>query len=284
MTTLASQHTAPDLRSHAADDFPTRPAQTSLAARINPVTKLAASLIIAAALLVTIDWVSAATALVLELALLPWAGLALKRLLRVTLPLAIAAVTGGISTVLYGKTSGQIHLEWWFVTVSEGSLDLGLATALRVLAIGLPGVVLFATTDPTDLADGLAQVLKLPSRFVLGGLAGLRLIGLFIDDWRYLGLARRARGVADAGGPIAKLKRFLGQAFALLVLSIRRGTKLATAMEAKGFGAPVERSWARPSRLSGRDGALAVIALAIAGIATVTALQTGTWLFVWGGN
>ena len=80
-------------------------------------------------------------------------------------------------------------------------------------AIALPSVVLFVTVDPTDLADGLAQVLRLPARFVLGALAGLRMVGLFIDDWRALELARRARGVADRG----RLRRFLGMAFALLI-------------------------------------------------------------------
>ncbi len=37
---------------------------------------------------------------------------------------------------------------------------------------GCPRVVLFVTIDPTDLADGLAQTLHLPARFVLGALAG----------------------------------------------------------------------------------------------------------------
>ena len=143
--------------------------------------------------------------------------------------------------------------------VSEGSLVLALATTLRVLAIALPSVVLFATVDPTDLADGLGQVLRLPARFVLGALAGLRMVGLFLDDWRALELARRARGVADRG----RIRRFLGMAFALLVLSIRRGSKLATAMEARGFGAPGPRTWARESPFGGASGRSWRSALAI---------------------
>lgn len=133
------------------------------------------------------------------------------------------------------------------VRISEGSIDLSLAILLRVLAIAVPSVLLFATTDPTDLADRLAQVLRLPARFVLGGLAGLRLVGLMVDDWRELGQARRARGVADSG----RVRRFAGQAFALFVLAIRRGTKLATAMEARGFRRP-ERARGRGRRSCGR--------------------------------
>jgi energy-coupling factor transport system permease protein len=147
---------------------------------------------------------------------------------------------------------------------------------LRVLAIGIPAVLLFVTIDPTDLADGLAQVLRLPARFVVGGLAGLRLVGLFIDDWRALGLARRARGVADRGA----VRRFLGQAFALLVLSIRRGSKLATAMEARGFGAPDPRTWARPSVFHLRDWMVVVLGVAVALLATGAAIAAGSWNLV----
>src|SRR5690606_28617246 len=112
---------------------------------------------------------------------------------------------------------------------------LAIATALRVLAIALPAVVLFVTVDPTAFADALAQRLRLPSRFVLGALGALRLVALLLDDWRSLELARRARGIADRG----RLRRFPGQAFALLVIAIRRGGRLATAMEARAFGAPI---------------------------------------------
>jgi len=117
---------------------------------------------------------------------------------------------------------------------------------------------------------------RLPSRFVLGGLAGLRLVGLFIDDWRALELARRARGIGDGGA----IRRLAGQAFALLVLSIRRGSKLATAMEARGFGAPIRRTWARPSTLGGREYALVGMGLIVALLAVVVSVATGNWHFV----
>jgi energy-coupling factor transport system permease protein len=148
----------------------------------------------------------------------------------------------------------------------------------RVLAVALPSVVLFATVDPTDLADGLGQVLHLPARFVMGGLAGLRMVGLFLDDWRALELARRARGVADRG----RVRRFLGMAFALLVLSLRRGSKLATAMEARGFGAPGERTWARASHFGGREWVMLGIGAAIAVISVAAAVAAGTWNFILG--
>ena len=253
---------------------PTKGAQAIY--RINPVAKLATAFLLSFALILTIDWLSAATALVLESVLFAWAGLSARQFFLRTIPIWIAAPTAGFTTLLYGQSSGQSHFEFGLVHVTDGSISLAIATALRVLAIGLPAIVLFVTIDPTDLADGLAQVWHLPSRFVLGALAGLRLVGLFLDDWRSLELARRARGVGDRG----RIRRVVSQAFALLVLSIRRGSKLATAMEARGFGGDPKRTWARESLVGWREVLLIGIGAVIAAASVVVAVAFGTWNFI----
>lgn len=252
--------------------------RTGLFATANPIAKLGVGAMIAIPLILTIDPVSASVAVVLECLLFPFVGVGWREFWVRTWPVWLAAPLTGLTIALYGQTSGTVYVDWFLVRISEGSLALALATMLRVLAIALPSVVLFITVDPTDLADGLAQLLRLPARFVLGALAGLRMVGLFIDDWRALELARRARGVADRG----RLRRFLGMAFALLVLSIRRGAKLATAMEARGFGAPGARTWARESRFGSRDWVLLAIGAGIAAAAVSAAVVTGAWNFILG--
>lgn len=253
-------------------------ARTGALARVNPVAKLGVSALIAVPLILTLDPVSAGVALALETILFLFAGIGWREFWVRTWPVWLAAPLTGLTIALYGETGGTVYVEWFVLRISDGSLALAFATVLRVLAIALPSVVLFVTVDPTDLADGLAQVLRLPARFVLGALAGLRMIGLFVDDWRALELARRARGVADRG----RLRRFLGMAFALLVLSIRRGTKLATAMEARGFGAPGRRTWARESRFGAAEWALLGVGAAISGLAITAAVATGAWNFILG--
>ena len=114
---------------------------------------------------------------------------------------------------------------------------------------------------------------------MLGALAGMRLVGLLTDDWRALALARRARGVgrhAAASGGCS------GMAFSLLVLSIRRGSTLATAMEARGFGGRAPRTWARESRFGWRDGMLLLAGAAISATAIAVAVITGSWNFILG--
>lgn len=244
--------------------------------RINPVAKLLASLVVTIGILLSIDWVSASVALACEVVLCFWSGLSARRLFARSWPILVAALFAGLTILLYGAPSGATYARFLFIHITDGSIEFSIATTLRVIAVALPAVVLFVTIDPTELGDGLAQLLRLPSRFVIGALAGLRLVGLFLDDWRSLELARRARGVADSG----KLRRLLSMAFALLVLSIRRGSKLATAMEARGFGGPIRRTYARQSRFGLPELVLIAIAIAIAGISIAAALAAGSWNFL----
>ena len=89
--------------------------------------------------------------------------------------------------------------------------------------------------------------------------------------------ARRARGLADRG----RIAHFFTMAFGLLVLALRRGGKLATAMEARGFGrAPLQgakRTWARPSRLHSADWQALGAAAVCAAIPVVIAVLVGSW-------
>lgn len=248
-------------------------APTIAAAEINPVAKLITATIIAMALVLSVDSVSALTALVLEVMLF----VALKiRLRPLLIPCAVIIAAAGLTAltnVLYGEPSGRVHWHYALITVSDGSIILGITMFLRVLAIALPSVFLFANTGPVELADGLGQVLKLPVRFVIGSLAGMRLVGLLNQDWHYLGHARRARGVADH----ARIRRFIQQGFALLVCALRRGTKLATAMEARGFGAYPTRTWARPSTFGLREYVVISAGAAIAITSIVVSIVCGTW-------
>lgn len=247
-------------------------------ATANPVAKLAVALVIPLLLVLTVDPVTAGTALGLELLALPWCGVGPRQLLRTGWVVLLGAVPAGLLTLLFGVDSGRTLWDFGIGTVTTGSVVAGAAILLRILAIGLPGVVLIATTDPTDLADALAQVLRLPHRFVLSALAALRLFGVLAQEWQALGMARRARGFdVGAGFGPATLKRLGGQVFALLVLAVRRATTLATAMEARGFGVETRRTWARPSRFRPSDYVIACGGLLIGGLATAAGVAAGTW-------
>lgn len=258
----------------------TRDADASAAAwldGVNPVTKVVLALVLSVPLFASIDITSAIVAIALQLVCVPLTGLPLPTIAARLLPIALFAPVAGISMLLYAEPGGQVYWSFWYATISDDSIALAIAVSLRVLALGLPTILLFGRTDPTELADALAQVAKLPSRFVIGVLAGTRTLGLFLDDWRSMGLARRARGVGDGGA----FRRFFSMAFVLLVFAVRRGTKLAMAMEARGFGSGIPRTWARPSRLRGRDAVALAGGVAIMATAIAAAVIAGTFRFVW---
>ncbi|WP_293773350.1 energy-coupling factor transporter transmembrane protein EcfT [uncultured Corynebacterium sp.] len=248
---------------------------------VNPVTRVALIVVLTTPLLLSIDWLSAAVSLALTVVFAPLCGMSWLRLAKAAVPLMFIAPFSGVSMLLYGKEGGQVYFSFWLATVSENSLTLAGAVMLRVLAVALPVIVLARDIDPTELGDALAQVLRLPSRFVIGAVAGVRMMTLFKDDWESLSRARRARGIADEG----RIKHTATMSFSLLVLALRCGGKLATAMEARGFGRRAvyrtdgRRTWARESRLHARDGWALAAGCVLAALPVVLAIVAGTWRF-----
>jgi energy-coupling factor transport system permease protein len=261
-------------------DTLTLPGNRAVLVRANPLAKFAGVVLITVVLALSIDWVSASVALGFELLLFPLAGLTLALLWQRGWPLILAAAVGGWSTAILAPDHGRILLDVGVWSISEGSLQLGLGFLLRGLAIALPAVLLMSCTDPTDLADALAQQAKLPHRFVLGTLAAMRLVGLMAEEWQTIGMARRARGVGSHGNPAQRLRATLGQSFGLMVQAVRRASRLAVTMEARGFGGG-RRTWARESTYSLLDAWVVLGGLVIAAGAVLTAVGAGTWSFVW---
>lgn len=177
-------------------------------ARINAVSRIIGALLLCIPMFISLDAVSASTALGIEFVLLWIGGVAPWTVCRKTWPVWIAAAGSFISVFLYGRTSGEILWQGGWIVISEGSINLAIATAIRVAAIAVPGVILALGLDPTDLADGLVEILHFSPRFVYGGLAGLRMFTLLQEDWRALGLPSvRAALVTVTPSPVPSPKR-----------------------------------------------------------------------------
>ena len=247
-----------------------------LLARTNPVARVLALLVATTPLLITIDPVSAGVALALELALMPLSGVSARSFFLKATPLLVAAPLGALSMLLYASPGGHVYWQLGPAAISDHSMWLALGIGLRMCAIVMPAIALLDRIDPTDMGDGLAQILHLPARPVLAALAGARMTSLMAADWKALERARRARGVGDA----SRIRSFLRGAFSLLVFALRRSGKLATTMEARGFGAAGKRTWARPSRLRAADAVLMVVAAAVPAIALAASVWAGTFALV----
>ena len=247
-----------------------------LLARTNPVARVLALLVATTPLLITIDPVSAGVALALELALMPLSGVSARSFFLKATPLLLAAPLGALSMLLYASPGGTVYWQFGPAAISDHSMWLALGIGLRMCAIVMPAIALLDRIDPTDMGDGLAQILRLPARPVLAALAGARMTSLMAADWKALERARRARGVGDS----SRIRSFLRGSFSLLVFALRRSGKLATTMEARGFGAAGKRTWARVSRLRTADAVLMVVAIALPAIALAASIWVGTFALV----
>ncbi len=239
-------------------------------ARVNPVAQLTALALVTVVLLVTLDPVTPSVVLAAELCLLPAAGLASPRVLWArTWPLLLGAASVGVVNVLLAEDASPLD---------------GTALALRVVALALPGVLLLAATDPVRLADALTIHWRVPTRFAYGALAALRLAPLLVAEFEAARLARRTRGVESGGRPGAALRLLAGTAFSLLVGAVRRASRLASAMDARGFDSGVPRTNARGSTLHGRDAAFVLGTAAVCAMALTLSVLAGAFTPVFAGG
>ncbi|HEU5288678.1 MAG TPA: energy-coupling factor transporter transmembrane component T [Candidatus Limnocylindria bacterium] len=230
-------------------------------ARAHPISKIVAGLVVMLGLFITIDIVTSTLVLIALSVAAALSGLPVRTLALRAVPLLISACGIGVFNAAVGSTG----------------VAGGVAIALRLIGISLAGILAVATIDPTDLADALVQHVHAPPRFVVGALAAFRLFPLFSREWDTIGLARRARGIEADRGFTARLSAFPGRTLGLLVAAIRRATRLALAMDARGFGSRTCRTLARPRALTRRDGVLVALALAVVVLATGVSMSLGTW-------
>lgn len=232
-------------------------------ATANPLAKLGAASIVMLVLFLSVDPVTPAVllggiAVAVRLSGVPGRTLAVR-----SAPLLVAAVGAAVVNGVFG--------------ISGPSFAAAIATGLRLVAIALAGVVAFVTIDPTDLADALMQHFRAPPRFAVGALAAFRLLPIFATEWETIGLARRARGIDDGGIWLARIASFRERSFTLLVAAIRRGVRLALAMDARGFAAMPCRTIARSQPFTDRDRLLLLGAAAVSVATVVLGAVLGTW-------
>jgi len=235
--------------------------------RANPVAKLAACFLLGIGVSLTDDPVTPAFVLAGVVLALRVGGVPVRVLLTRGWPLLISVSAVGLTTLLFGAGDRP-----WLTA---------LAVVVRLLAIALPGVIVLLTVDPTDLADSLVQNARVPARFAYASLAALRLLPLMGNEWRTIRMARRARGVDAGRNALAHARLFGGTVFTLLVGAVRRGTRLALAMDARGFDSTGPRTVARPQQVRRSDLALVAGALVLLAGSVAVSAALGAFQPIW---
>ncbi len=240
---------------------PLKPDPAAPLARANPTAKLGAAAILMIALFFASGLLPPLLFIAVLVTSIRFTGLAPRALFSRTWPLLLAALSVGVLNVLLAPASA-----------AGPDPVRGLALGLRLLAIALSGVLAIVSTDATDLADSLQQQAHLSPRLAIGVLAAIRMLPILATEWQILGMARRARGVSSEGSPATAARLAFGMLLALLVGSVRRATRLATAMDARGFDASPCRTNARRQQVRTADRLLIAGALLLGAVAVIIGL------------
>lgn len=251
-------------------------ARASALGSTNAATKIVVATLQTLVFVVSLDWVTSSLGLVLLLAAMTAAGMRPWAVARKLWFIFAAAVLSGWATALMAEKSGRLLLDLGPWQVSTGSLDSGIAIMLRGCALALISVMFLASTDAHELGESLAQTFRLPARFVLSAVAAFRLMGLLAAEWQTLAAARRARGIGSRSALVALTTGFAQQAFALMVQALRRASRLAVTMEARGFGAG-PRTWLNPPTYHRVDVVVLILGLLIPVIAVGASLALGSY-------
>ena len=156
---------------------------------------------------------------------------------------------------------------------SESGLRFGLAIAIRGIAIGILSLTFVWTTDPTDLVVSLIRHTRLPFRIGYPLLAGYRFLPFFTDEYAQVRLARRVRGALPRG-LLGRGREAVSELVTLLSDATRRATRIAIAMDARGFAAATERTYYRQARLAWGDAVFVIGAV----IMTTGLLVLSAWV------
>ena len=154
-------------------------------------------------LLLTVDWLSAAVALGIELLLFALAGVTPRLLVARTWPILVSAPIAGLSMLLYGQPEGTEYWSFWLARITDGSIELA-HRGDRARARDRTACCAALPPSRSHRARRRARAGRAGCRpgSCSGALAATRLVGLFVEDWRAMGLVpSRARHRRPRGDP-----------------------------------------------------------------------------------
>lgn len=238
--------------------------------RVNPLTKLAAAVIYVAAATVIFD-------AAFQLALLIVLVIVLAAIERVG-PLELLKVLSLFALVGFGYLWANLlfydSVAYYSDTLADTAFfgdpaaDAGITLFLRALSFGAISYVFVRSTDPADLMRSLMQRARLPAYLGFSVFSALQFLPYLRDEARQIQLARAMR--AGRGPPWAsRLRSAAGLPIPLLAATIRKASRAAISMEARGLRRPMIRTSLHQSSFGGAD---LVFAAAAALLLTVLVL------------
>jgi len=212
--------------------------------RLNPLTKLFIMLLYWITALFTFNIPVLLVMIFLALILYPISHIPL-RILRVILTIMAAifvifVVINGF--MFYGGKTPLFFLYKWPFTL-EGMI-FGFAVCLKILSVVMMIPLLTSTTTLPKLMAGLAAI-KLPYKFIFTFGVAMRLVPLVTSTYFDIMASQRLRGhdINEMNYFKRLIKGYVPLFIPLVLTLLRRTADMDVAIESRGFGAPVKRTY-----------------------------------------
>ena len=227
--------------------------------RLDPRTKLFATMIFIISLFIADDIVSYIIASVVLAVVLLASKVPLKFMFRgLKSVILLLLMSVGFNMFL---TPGEVIWKFYIFTITREGLRMAVFMGLRLIYLVLGSSVLTLTTTPNALTDGMEKGLGFLKRFsvpvheiaMMMSIA-LRFIPILLEETDKIMKAQMARG-ADftSGGIIARAKAMIPLLVPLFISAIRRATDLAMAMEARCYHGGEGRTKMKPLKYKKTD-------------------------------
>jgi energy-coupling factor transport system permease protein len=210
-------------------------------------------------------------------------GVPLGRVLRPLLFFFVLGALGfvGSNAFFYAPARGQELTVLWqsgSLRVTAEGLRVGVALAIRMMAIVIFSILFVTTTDPTRLILSLIQNARFPFRLGYGILVAYRFMPLWRGELELIRAAHRIRGVGERATLKGRWEQLRRYTVPLLAGAIRKAERVAIAMDSKAFGALPQRTYYRRLGIDWRDWALLGASLALTALILWGLAQAGLLL------
>jgi energy-coupling factor transport system permease protein len=230
--------------------------------RWNPAAKALAILVVSLLLTAIFDPVTPLVLLSLSVLITVFLGrVSLVALLAGLGPAMVLAAGLVWTNLFFGRAEGPIWWQWGPISLSEASLMIGLSLGMRVLCFASYSLLFLTTTDPSRFILSLIQHLRVPYRFGYAMLAVYRFLPMLGYEFLLIRGAQRIRGVPERRGAGGWVQQAVRYTVPLLAAALRRAERVAIAMEARGLGPGLHRTYYRfvPMRAVDVGAAIALI-------------------------
>ncbi|HET6222162.1 MAG TPA: energy-coupling factor transporter transmembrane component T [Dongiaceae bacterium] len=241
--------------------------------RLNPLAKLAAAVIYFIAATVIFDPLIQLTLLLsIILALIILERVEPLMLLKVMAPFALVGLGYLWTNLLFHDSAGYyMPSPAGTAEIADPAVNAGVTLFLRAVVFGAISYCFIRTTDPAELMRSLMQQAKLPPHIGFSIFSAVQFLPYLRDELRQIRLARAMR---TGRRRMAGFIDLPGIAIPLLASTIRKASRAAISMEARGLTRPMHRTSLHRARFARRDAifmtlALGLLAAFLAGVALI---------------